>query len=136
MLKNSSNVPIESNCLPVVLVADDDDDNRIMLRFLLESWNYKVLEAKDGSEALSITETERPDLILMDVRMPRFDGFETARQIRRLPETERLPIIFISGCAQTTYRESAAEVGGNDYLIKPLNFDHLKDTLAKYIYHK
>lgn len=76
MLKDSYALPRADNSPPVILIADDDDDSRLMLKFLLESWNYLVIEAVNGAEAFCIAETEKPDLILMDVKMPDLDGFE------------------------------------------------------------
>ena len=118
---------------PTILIADDDDDNRAMLKVLLEIWDYNVLEAKDGREALGFAEKTCPDLILMDVRMPRFDGFETARRLRRSEKTRRVPIIFLSGCAENKYRKEAGAVGGNEYFIKPLDFGELERTIFKYL---
>lgn len=116
-----------------ILIADDDDDSRVMLKTLLKMWNYNVVEARNGSEAVSLAKAMRLDLILMDVRMPKLDGFETARQIRQLEEVTSVPIIFLSGCAGTAYYDRALESGGDDYLIKPLNFDLLEKTLDQYL---
>ena len=128
-----NNIGRNNDSQPTILIADDDEDNRTMLRTLLELWNYRVLEAKDGGEALGLAERARLDLILMDVRMPRFDGIETARRIRRSKKTVGVPIIFLSGCAEKTYRNEAGEVGGNEYLVKPLDFEVLEKTLVKYL---
>lgn len=118
---------------PAILIADDNDDSRAMLRTLLEIWGYRVLEAKDGGEALRYAEIMRPDLILMDVRMPLFDGFETARRIRSSERTGTMPIIFLSGCAEQNYRNEAGDAGGNEYLVKPLDFGELERTLFMYL---
>lgn len=133
MLKDSYALPRADNSPPVILIADDDDDSRLMLKFLLESWNYLVIEAVNGAEAFCIAETEKPDLILMDVRMPDLDGFETARKIRESGNMDGVPIIFLSGCAEQFYRDRTKEAGGNDYLVKPLDFDRLANTLGKYL---
>jgi DNA-binding response OmpR family regulator len=116
-----------------ILIADDDDDSRNMLKILLKLWNYKVVEAKDGSEAVSLAKEMRPDLILMDVRMPQLDGFETARRIRQSEEVNGVPIIFLSACAELAFYNRAIESGGDDYLIKPLDFDLLEKTLDQYL---
>ncbi|MGC2238522.1 MAG: response regulator [Pyrinomonadaceae bacterium] len=123
-----SNEPI-----PVVLIVDDDDDSRLMLKIILEIWKYQVIEATDGIEALNIAENSCPDLILMDVRMPRLDGFGVTCQIRQSTKIESVPIIFLSGCAEASYKQEASAVGGNEYLVKPLDFEELEITLGKYI---
>ena len=123
-----SNEPI-----PVILIVDDDSDSRLMLKLLLETWKYQVIEAKDGIEALNIAENSCPDLILMDVRMPRLDGFGVTCQIRQSAKIESVPIIFLSGCAEASYRQTASAIGGNEYLVKPLDFEELEITLGRYI---
>lgn len=119
--------------MPSILIVENDDDNRQMLKFLLEMWKFCVLEARDGIEALMIAEKERPDLILMDVKLPLLDGFDATRQIRESAEINRVPVVFISGCADKDARRAASAAGGNDYLVKPVNFQELEHTLRKYI---
>lgn len=104
-----------------------------MLKFLLETWSYRVIEAKDGMEAVSIAEKEYPDLILMDVKLPHFDGFDVTRRIRQSAKTGDVPIFFLSGYAEAVYRNEATAAGGNEYLVKPLNFEELENTLGGYI---
>ena len=86
--------------LRVILIVEDDDDSRQMLKFLLETWKYRVIEATDGLEAFAIAEKFRPDLILMDAKLPNSDGFETTRRIRESKYINRIPIVFLSGCAR------------------------------------
>ena len=118
---------------PMILIVDDHDDSRSMLRALLEMWNYGVVEAIDGNEALAAAENIRPDLILMDVKMGKMDGFEVTRTIRRSPQMKNVPIVFLSGCAEKASKEKAFAAGGSEYLVKPLDFDELEKVLAKYI---
>lgn len=118
---------------PVVLIVDDNDDSRLMLKFLLETWKYHVVEAADGSEALTIAEKTCPDLILMDVKMPNLDGFGVTQKIRQTAKIESVPIVFLSACAEPNYKQKASAVGGNEYLVKPLNFEELEITLGKYV---
>ena len=118
---------------PIVLIADDDEDSRLMLKTLLEIWKYRVIEAKNGIEAINIAEQTRPDLILIDVKMPDLNGFNVTYHLRQSVKTESIPIIFLSGCAEATYKQQASAVGGNEYLTKPLDFQELEFTLGKYI---
>lgn len=118
---------------PVVLIVDDDDDSRLMLKILLEMWNYRVVEAGDGIEALDLAENSRPDLILLDVKMPNLDGFAVTEKIRRSAKIGSVPIIFLSGCAEANYKKRAFAVGGNEYLVKPLDFQALENSLSGYL---
>ena len=118
---------------PAILIVENNEDNRQMLKFLLEMWKYRVLEARDGIEALKAAEKERPDLILMDVKLPHLDGFDVTRKIRESAITGGVPIVFLSGCSDASSRKAAKVAGGNEYLVKPIDFQKLEHTLAKYI---
>lgn len=120
--------------IPVILIVDDSDDSREMLKTLLEMWNYRVIEATDGIEAIKIAKKNRLYLILMDVKLPKIDGFEAARQIRETEKIENVPIIFLSGCAEAVYQQQGQACGGNEYLTKPLDFEKLERILDKYIH--
>ena len=123
----------DSKPIPVILVVDDDEDSRSMLKLLLEMWQYRVIEAADGPDAITIAENTRPDLILMDVKLPRLNGFSVTLKLRQSLKIEKVPVIFISGCAEASYKQRAIQVGGNEYLTKPINFDELEKTIGKYI---
>lgn len=118
---------------PTVLIVEDDEDNRLMLKIMLEMWNYRVLEAEDGEEAVNSARINRPDLILMDLKMQLLSGLEATRQIRRSAEIGDVPIIFVSGCGEAGFRRAALDAGGNDYLVKPIVFEHLEGVLAEYL---
>lgn len=118
-----------NNIMPTVLITEDDADNRELLRILLEMWNFRVIEAIDGEEALNLAKKARPDLILMDVKLPLLDGIETTRKIRDSAIISDTPIIFVTGCAEAKYRNAAAEVGATAYLVKPFDFDYLQEVI-------
>lgn len=118
---------------PLVLIVEDDPDSRLMLRYLLEMWDYRVAEANDGDEAVDFVRQTRPDLILMDVRLPNLDGLGATRRIRSLGEMDGMPIIFLSACAENLYRQQALDAGGNDYLVKPIDFQQLESTIERHI---
>lgn len=122
-----------SDLPPTVLIVEDDEDNRLMLKIMLEMWNYRVLEAKNGEEAVVAAHAHRPDLILMDLKMQLLSGLEATRQIRRSAENSGVPIIFVSGCAEPNFRRAALDAGGNEYLVKPIIFEHLENVLAQYV---
>lgn len=119
--------------IPIILIVEDDKDSRLMLEFLLEMWKFRVIEAADGFEAIRAAEEIRPDLILMDAKLPHLDGFETTRRFRESESFSRIPIVFLSACAEEIYRRAARAVGADDYLVKPLNFELLENILEKYV---
>lgn len=118
---------------PLVLVADDDEDTRLLFRTLLEIRGYSVIEAHDGEEAVRLAESARPDLILMDGSLPRLDGLTATRRIRSFGRAGRVPIDFISGHAGAAFLALAREAGCDEYLIKPPDLDQLGGVLEKYL---
>lgn len=124
----------EASRLPLILIVDDNEDCRLMLKCLLNIWNYRSIEAIDGWEAIRRTEETKPDLILMDVRLPGIDGIEATRLIRAMPNVGGgVPIIFISASAEKSLQTAAIAAGGSEYIVKPLDFEQLKNALEKYI---
>ncbi len=121
------------NVKPSVLVVEDHDDTRFMLRHLLETWNFRVIEAEDGGRAVYLASSRTPDLILMDISLPHIDGLTAARQLRRIPSLKDVPIIFLTGRAERSFQMAALAAGGNDYLVKPLALDVLEQTINKYV---
>lgn len=118
---------------PLVLVVEDHDDTRLMLMYLLERRGCRVALAEDGETAVRVAEQTRPDLILMDAGLPRMDGLAAARRIRKTPALARVPIVFLSGHAQPSFRAVALETGGNDYLIKPFEVEQLERVLERHL---
>lgn len=118
---------------PVVLVVDDHDDTRFLHRYVLESLGYCVLEAGDGEEAVAVAERERPDLILMDAVLPRLDGLSATRRIRENPSLPRVPVLFLSGRAEPSFRVSALEAGCDDYLVKPVTLKALGQVIERHL---
>lgn len=117
---------------PLVLVADDDPDTRLLFRTVLEIRGYCVIEAADGEETVAAAESVRPDLILMDGSLPRLSGLEAVRRIRRSRRIGHVPIVFISGHAGTAFIALAREAGCDEYLVKPCDPAQLEDVLEKY----
>jgi CheY-like chemotaxis protein len=115
-----------------VLVAEDHDDTRALLRYLLEARGYRVVEASDGEEAVEQAERELPDIVVMDVSLPLVDGLEATRRIREITGAIRVPIIILSGHAEPEFRAAALEAGCDEYLTKPLEVGRLETVVAKY----
>lgn len=115
------------------MLVEDDDDSRFMLRTLLEMKGYRVVEASDGEQALSVFEIETPDLIMMDLQLPRRDGLAVTRRVRQHKSLHQTPIIICSGHEPVQHRKLAMAAGCNEYLQKPLDFLHLEETLQRLV---
>lgn len=118
------------NSKSTVLVVEDFADNRFMMRKLLEMSGYQVVEAVDGKEAVEVAESVRPDLILMDLSLPRLDGLDATRRIRELDGLGRVPIVAVSAHDTNDFHADALAAGCNEYVTKPIDFDEL-DALVK-----
>ena len=118
-----------------VLVVDDVEFNRYLLKELLLKLNQDVLEAKDGREAVSMVKKHAPDLIIMDIRMPGMDGNEATVKLKADPETKNIPIIALTGDIISTTREETMEKGYGGYLTKPAKIDELLSELSKHLPH-
>lgn len=117
---------------PLVLVADDHEDMRLLFRTVLEARGYSVIEAADGEEIVRTAESARPDLILMDGSLPRLSGVDATRRIRRSAHIGHVPIVFISGHAGLSSLALAREAGCDEYLVKPFDLVQLENVLEKY----
>jgi DNA-binding response OmpR family regulator len=111
---------------PVVLAADDDEDILALVAFRLERSGYTVLQARDGQEALDLALTEKPDLAVLDVMMPKLDGFELTRRLRAEERTSRMPIILLTARAQDGDVAHGFEAGADDYIRKPFSPQELR----------
>jgi DNA-binding response OmpR family regulator len=111
---------------PVVLAADDDEDILGLVAFRLERSGYTVIQARDGEEALALAMMELPDLAVLDVMMPKLDGFELTRRLRAEEATSRMPIILLTARAQDADVQRGFEAGADDYLRKPFSPNELR----------
>jgi len=114
-----------------VLVVEDSEDNRAMMRRLLEISGYSVIEAVNGEQAVARAKDERPDLILMDLSLPRVDGLAATRRIRQLEELKRVPIIAVSAHDTADFHADAINAGCNEYVTKPIDFVELEELLGR-----
>jgi CheY-like chemotaxis protein len=116
---------------PKVLLVEDTEDNRFMMRRLLEMTGYRVVEATNGEEAVSLARSESPHLILMDLSLPVIDGLAATRLIRKLPDLESTPIIAVSAHDTSDFQSEAIEAGCNSYVTKPIDFNELEQLISK-----
>ena len=111
-----------------ILVVEDQEDNRQILRDLLGSAGFRMIEAHDGEQALTVARSERPNLILMDIQLPILDGYEATRSIKRDPELKHIPVIAVTSYALSGDEERAREAGCDGYVAKPYS---PRDLLAR-----
>ena len=102
-----------------ILIADDEKDVRDLVRFTFERRGFQVIEATDGSEALTIASQELPDLILLDAMMPGMSGYEASRELKKAEATKEIPIVFLSAKGQTYEVIEGLEAGAIAYIVKP-----------------
>ncbi|HEY4472960.1 MAG TPA: response regulator, partial [Stellaceae bacterium] len=104
-----------------ILVIEDTEDNRQIIRDLLTSAGYEMIEAVDGIEGVATAEREKPDLILMDIQLPGIDGYEATRRIRKLPELATVPIIAVTSYALSGDEAKTRAAGCDGYVAKPFS---------------
>jgi DNA-binding response OmpR family regulator len=108
-----------------ILLVDDSSTVLLLHRMMLSHCGYELLTARDGQEALDKASTERPDLIFLDVLMPRMDGFQTCRVLRSRAETKEVPIILVTTRGEPHYVRQGFESGCTDYITKPFDGEEL-----------
>jgi two-component system sensor kinase FixL len=117
--------------LPLILIAEDNEANIITVSSYLEAKDYRVVIAKNGSEAIAITKSDRPDLILMDIQMPVMDGLEAIAQIRLDPSLANIPIIALTALTMEGDRDRCLAIGANEYISKPIKLKQLILVIQK-----
>jgi two-component system cell cycle response regulator DivK len=116
-----------------ILVVEDHEDNRQILRDLLDSAGLEMIEAHDGEAAVRMAASERPDLILMDIQLPAMDGYEATRTIRRDPALGAIPIIAVTSYALSGDENLALEAGCDAYVAKPYSPRQLLAKIREYL---
>jgi two-component system cell cycle response regulator DivK len=116
-----------------ILVVEDQEDNRQILRDLLGSAGFRMIEAHDGREALTVARSERPNLILMDIQLPILDGYEATRSIKRDPELKHIPVIAVTSYALSGDEQKAREAGCDAYVAKPYSPRHLLTKIGQFL---
>jgi CheY-like chemotaxis protein len=121
----------QNGAAQTILVVEDFEDNRFMMRRLLEMSGYRVVEAVNGEQAVEAAARERPDLILMDLSLPKLDGLAATRRIREQNGAARVPIVAVSAHDTTDFHADALAAGCNEYVTKPIDFDQLEELLTR-----
>jgi CheY-like chemotaxis protein len=108
-----------------ILIAEDERDIRELVSFSLQFGGFTVVQAANGAEAVERAQAERPDLILMDVRMPKMTGYEACKQMKQMPELRDIPVVFLSAKGQESEIQTGLEAGAEEYILKPFAPDDL-----------
>jgi CheY-like chemotaxis protein len=116
-----------------ILVVEDNTDNMTLIADVLQSLNYDVLQAMDGEQGVAMTTQEKPDLVLMDLSLPKMDGWTATRHIKADPEIQHIPVIALTAHAMVGDRERALKAGCDDYVTKPIDLKELADKLNDFL---
>ena len=104
-----------------ILIAEDEPDIRELVTFMLQFAGYEVVAASNGEDAVRTASRERPDLVLMDVRMPRMTGYDACRMMKANPDLRNVPVVFLSAKGQESEIQSGLDAGAEEYLLKPFS---------------
>ena len=121
------------NTPKTILLVEDNEDNLIVYRTILDHVGYRVIEARDGEEGVARARADHPDLILMDVSLPKMDGWEATRRIKADEGTRQIPIIAVTAHALDDDREKATQVGCDGYLAKPVAPRRVVEEVERFI---
>src|SRR6476646_3645067 len=118
---------------PVLLIADDDEDVQRLLTLFVRPLDCEVLTARDGEEALAIAQTRLPDLVLLDVMMPKRSGWEVCKAVQR---TSQIAVVLVTGRGDVKDRLTGLQLGADDYLVKPFNRDEVVKRIGALLHRK
>lgn len=114
-----------------ILIAEDERDIRDLIEFTLKYAGHDVIKATNGAEAVELAPDVRPDLILMDVRMPRMTGYEACRVLKTMDDVKDIPVVFLSAKGQQSEMDTGMDAGAYDYILKPFAPDELTRRIAE-----
>jgi len=116
-----------------ILIVEDQEDNRTILRDVLSTVGYELIEALNGEDGVKLAQDERPDLILMDIQLPRMDGYEATQQIKSIAELKTIPIIAVTSYVLSGDEAKARAAGCDGYIAKPFSPRELLAKVRKYL---
>jgi DNA-binding response OmpR family regulator len=119
--------------MATILLIDDDSENRDILKTRLERAAYQVIEAQNGEEGLALSVSSKPDLIILDVMMPKMDGWQVCRLLKSNSSTAQIPVVMLTACSKQVEELRGYESGANDFMMKPWNHDRLLEIIRKWI---
>ena len=113
-----------------ILIVDDTKDILLVVARRLKSWGYEVLTAESGEEGLKIIQEQKPDLVLLDIMMPKMKGRDVCSLMKANPETARIPVIFLTALGLADHVKAGMDLGADDYLVKPFEPEELKERIT------
>ena len=116
-----------------ILVIEDNEQNMYLVTFILEKHDYQVFQAKNGMDGISLASQQKPDLILLDIQLPFMDGYSVARELRKMVELVKTPIIAVTSYAMSGDRENALKAGCSGYIEKPINPETFITQIEQYL---
>lgn len=116
-----------------VLIVEDNEQNRVLMRTILKHLRCDVIEAIDGEEGLRLAKKQKPDLIFMDVQMPVMDGLTATNILKSDPDTKDIKIVIVTSYAMKGDREKALAAGADDYIAKPINIKEIEEITGRYL---
>lgn len=116
-----------------VLVVEDDAQNSYLIRFILEQSGYEVLLAGDGEQALEAAHSEKPDIVLMDILLPKMDGYEATRRMRQDPALKSVPVIALTAYSMKGDRERILAAGCDGYISKPIDPENFVTEMESFL---
>lgn len=119
--------------IPLVLAIDDDLDNLLFISYVLNALNLKYVLANTSGNGISLAINQRPDLILLDIVMPKIDGMEITRRLKQNSVTKDIPIIAVTGLTQIKHREAIEAAGCDDYICKPFLIEDLETKIIRFL---
>ena len=120
---------MQTDTQATILIIDDVPSILKILKKQLEHWGYRALTANDGEAGIAVAVAERPDLILLDILMPKMKGRQVCARLKRHPETESIPVIFLTALGLSDHVRAGLDLGAEDYVIKPFKPDYLKERI-------
>ncbi|RME34568.1 MAG: response regulator [Thermoflexia bacterium] len=118
---------------PTILYIEDNPENRLLVRRILEAEGYRVLEAEDGPSGLEMVRSSLPDLILLDINLPEIDGYALVGRLRQVPGVEKIPIVALTANVMKGDRERTLEAGCDGYIQKPIDVDALPVQIESFL---
>jgi two-component system, cell cycle response regulator DivK len=116
-----------------ILVIEDNEQNMYLVTFILEKYDYQVIQARNGVDGIAVASQEKLDLILLDIQLPAMDGYAVARELRKNEVLAKIPIIAVTSYAMSGDREHALEAGCSGYIEKPINPDTFITQIVEYL---
>ena len=113
-----------------ILIVDDTKDILLVVARRLKSWGYEALTAESGEEGLKIIREQKPDLVLLDIMMPKMKGRDVCSRMKEDPETARIPVIFLTALGLADHVRAGLNLGADDYLVKPFEPAELKERIT------